>query len=623
MPFFRLREWRSVVLPLAVGFLLLLGVVAALTWFGAQRGIANAAVQRTLEVELRLSQILSLMQDAETGQRGYLLTGDKSYLQPYEDSRRAIDSAVEELRTQLLRDARLLSHLDALKKLIDEKFAELASSIQQRRSGSPVDAVALISIGVGKRLMDSIRSVLVEMRAVQGGVLAEHQDNVEKANARLRFGTIAAFLLLLGVAGFALVKTQQQTLGLASANENLQSAHAKLVQEVLQREGVESQMRQAQKMDAIGQLTGGLAHDFNNMLAVIISALNILKRRIERGDANVRDLVDAAIDGAQRAATLTHRLLAFARQQPLSPEPIDPNKFVGGISDLLRRTLGETVKLETVLAGGLWRIHADVSQLETAILNLAVNARDAMGEGGRLTIETANAHLDDAYAAQHTGVPAGQYVLIAVTDTGSGMSPETIERAFDPFFTTKTMGRGTGLGLSQVHGFVKQSQGHVKIYSEVGSGTTAKLYLPRFRGLEEPAIEVKRDTVLRVGRPEEVVLVVEDEEQVRHLSVEALRELGYTVLEAPNAVTALRVLDEREDVTLLFTDIVMPDINGRKLADEALRRKPALKVLYTTGYTNNAIIHNGVLDPGVHLITKPFTLEQLASKVRDVLTKER
>ena len=619
MPIFRLREWRSVVLPLAIGFLLLLGVVAALTWFGVQRGMANAAVQRTLEVELRLSQILSLMQDAETGQRGYLLTGDENYLQPYEVSRRSIDAAMEELRTEILRDPGQIAHLGALKKLIDEKFTELVSSIQQRRSGSAVDAAALFSVGVGKQRMDRIRSVLAEMRTVQGGLLAGHQDNVEKANARLQLVTIAAFLLLLAVAGFALVKIQQQTLGLASANQDLQSAHSKLVQEVLQREHVEAQMRQAQKMDAIGQLTGGLAHDFNNMLAVIISALNLLNRRMARGEANVRELVDAAIDGAQRAATLTHRLLAFARQQPLAPEPIDANKFVGGMSDLLRRTLGETVRLETVLAGGLWRIHADSPQLETAILNLAVNARDAMGDGGRLTIETANAHLDDAYAAQHIGVPAGQYVLIAVTDTGSGMSPETIDRAFDPFFTTKAAGRGTGLGLSQVHGFVKQSLGHVK--TEIGSGTTVKLYLPRFRGPEEPAIEVKQDRTLRVGRPEEVVLVVEDEEQVRHLSVEALRELGYTVLQAPNAVTALRVLDEQPDVNLLFTDIVMPDINGRKLADEALRRKPGLKVLYTTGYTNNAIIHNGVLDVGVHLLTKPFTLEQLAGKVRDVLSE--
>ena len=619
MPFFRLREWRSVVVPLAIGFLLLMGVIAATAWFGAQRGTANAAVQRVLDVELQLSGILSLMQDAETSQRGYLLTGDEAYLQPYEAARRSIAGEMDELRTLMAGSPGQSDHLAALKKIIDDKFVELVSVIDRRRAGATGEALALVSEGTGKRLMDRLRAILGEMRAVQGGLLLQQQANVEAANRRMQFGTIAAFLLLLGVAGFALVKVQQQTLGLITANSDLQSTHGKLVQEVLHRERVKSQMRQAQKMDAIGQLTGGLAHDFNNMLAVIISALNLLTRRMERGEANLRELVDAAIDGAQRAATLTHRLLAFARQQPLSPEPVDANKFVGGMSDLLRRTLGETVRMETVLAGGLWRIHVDAPQLETAILNLAVNARDAMGEGGRLTIETANAHLDDAYAAQHIGVPAGQYVLIAVTDTGSGMTPETIDRAFDPFFTTKATGRGTGLGLSQVHGFVKQSLGHVKIYSEIGSGTTVKLYLPRFHGPEEPAIEVKQHRALQTGRPEEVVLVVEDEAQVRHLSVEALCELGYTVLQAPNAVTALRVLDEQAGVTLLFTDIVMPDINGRKLADEALRRKPGLKVLYTTGYTNNAIIHNGVLDPGVHLITKPFTLEQLAAKVRDVL----
>jgi CheY-like chemotaxis protein len=236
-----------------------------------------------------------------------------------------------------------------------------------------------------------------------------------------------------------------------------------------------------------------------------------------------------------------------------------------------------------------------------------------------LTIETANAHLDDEYATQHIGVPAGQYVLIAVSDTGTGMTSDTVAKAFDPFFTTKTTGRGTGLGLSQVHGFVKQSLGHVKIYSEPGNGTTMKLYLPRFRGAEEPVSRAKADRELRMGHVEEIILVVEDEDQVRKLSVEALQELGYTVLEAPSAVAALKLIDARPDITLLFTDIVMPDINGRKLADEAVRRRPGLKVLYTTGYTGNAIIHNGVLDAGVQLITKPYTLEQLAGKVREAL----
>ena len=607
-------------MPLAIGFLLLIVVALVTAWFSVERGLANQAVQRTLEIELRLSKVLSLMQDAETGQRGYLLSGDEGYLLPYETAVRTIAAEVNELRKLMSGSSQQNAHIAALQAVIDDKLRELAATIERWRSGATGEALAMVKAGAGKMLMDRVRAILGEMRAVQGGLLLGQQARVEAANARMQSGTVAAFLLLLGVAGFALFKVQQQALGLVAVNTDLRSAHTKLLEAPLHRQHAEGQMRQVQKMDAIGQLTGGLAHDFNNMLAVIFSALNLLKRRMERGQTNVGELVDAAIDGAQRAATLTQRLLAFARKQPLSPEAIDPNKFVAGISDLLRRTLGETIKLETVLAGGLWRVHADAAQLETAILNLAVNARDAMGEGGgRLTIETANAHLDDAYAAQHISVPAGQYVLIAVTDTGRGMTAKTIEQAFDPFFTTKAVGRGTGLGLSQVHGFVKQSLGHVKIYSEIGSGTTVKLYLPRFRGAEEPVAQAKHEKPLQAGRLDEVVLVVEDEEQVRHLSVEALRELGYTVVESHNAVQALEILDQRSDVTLLFTDIVMPDIDGRKLADEAVRRKPGLKVLYTTGYTNNAIIHNGVLDAGVHLITKPFTLEQLGSKVREAL----
>lgn len=620
MPVFRLREWRSVVLPLAIGFVLLIGVLAALAWFSAERGEANAETQRTLAIELRLSRVLALLQDAETGQRGYLLTaGDAAYLEPYEEATHAMAEAVDDLAA-LVQDAAQGQRLSALKKAIDDKFLELKGTIDLQRTGRTAEALAKVKAGAGRRVMDHARGIVEEMATEQIRLLDRFQARVEAANTRMHYTTVAAFLLLLAVAGFALVKIQQQTLGLAAANAELQSAHGKLLQESLQRERLESQMRQAQKMEAIGQLTGGVAHDFNNMLAVIISALNLLQRRMARGEANVKEFIDAAIDGAHRAAALTHRLLAFARQQPLSPEPIDANKFVSNISDILGRTLGETVKLETVLAGGLWRIHADSAQLETTILNLAVNARDAMGEGGRLTIETANAHLDDDYAAEHIGVPPGQYVLIAVSDTGAGMAAATIDKAFDPFFTTKGSGRGTGLGLSQVHGFVKQSLGHVKIYSEVGNGTTIKLYLPRFRGPEEPTVRVKQSArPLQVGTAQDVVLVVEDEERVRQLSVEALRELGYTVLEAPGAVAALEVIDERPDISLLFTDIVMPDIDGRRLADEATRRRPGLRVLYTTGYTNNAVIHNGVLDAGVHLLTKPFTLEQLAAKVHDVL----
>jgi PAS domain S-box-containing protein len=391
--------------------------------------------------------------------------------------------------------------------------------------------------------------------------------------------------------------------------------------EVAERLKAEEALRQSQKMEAVGQLTGGIAHDFNNMLAVVVSSLDLLDRKFLCGDARAMRFVDAARNGAKRAAQLTQRLLAFSRQQPLKPESLDVNKLVAGMSDLLHHSLGGSLQLETVLAGGLWRTHADPNQLENAILNLAVNGRDAM-EGldgvGRLTIETANCHLDERYVADHVGLQAGQYVMIAVTDTGSGMSPEVVGKAFDPFFTTKEVGRGTGLGLSQVYGFVKQSGGHVRIYSEPGQGTTVKLYMQRQLGPHDDADVPAQAQALR-GDGRELVLVVEDETVVRLLSVEALQELGYCVLEADGAETALRLLDAHPDIALLFTDVVMPGVNGRKLADEARRRRPGLKVLFTTGYTRNAVVHNGVLDPGVQLIGKPFTLDELGTRVREVL----
>lgn len=409
----------------------------------------------------------------------------------------------------------------------------------------------------------------------------------------------------------------------ARVQEELRELNRTLEERIVQRtaelESAQEALRQAQKMEAVGQLTGGIAHDFNNMLAVVIGSLDLLGRRFGDAEPRARRYIDAATDGARRAALLTQRLLAFSRQQPLKPEPLDANKLVAGMSDLLRHSLGADTRLETVLAGGLWRTHADPNQLENVILNLAVNARDAMPEGGRLTIETQNAHLDGRYAAAHLGLPAGQYVLIAVTDTGSGMSPEVMARAFDPFFTTKEIGKGTGLGLSQVYGFLKQSGGHVKIYSEPGQGTTVKVYLPRFTASETEVSEADASADVPLGDRQEVVLLVEDEVAVRQFSVDALNELGYRVLKAEGATAALRLLEAHPEVALLFTDVVMPEVNGRKLADEARRIRPDLKVLFTTGYTRNAVVHNGVLDPGVELISKPFTLEELAAKVRQVL----
>jgi signal transduction histidine kinase len=398
----------------------------------------------------------------------------------------------------------------------------------------------------------------------------------------------------------------------------LSDTNARLQEEIARREASEAQLRQAQKMEAVGQLTGGIAHDFNNMLAVVISSLNLLRRRLDQGDTAVHGYIDGAMTGAERAANLVRRLLAFSRQHPLSPEPIDPNKLLAGMEEVLRRTIPETISIEMVLAGGLWRSFADVNGLENALLNLAVNARDAMPNGGKLTIETANAHLDDAYAASHAEVLAGQYVLIAVTDTGGGMSEAVIGRAFDPFFTTKPTGSGTGLGLSQVYGFIKQSGGHVKIYSEIDVGTTVKLYLPRYAQKMAAETVSRRKADGQDRGAGQTVLVVEDDADVRKLTVEMLRELDYTAIAAENGPRALELLQANPAIALLLTDVVMPIMNGRELADEATRRAPALKVLFTTGYTRNAIVHNGVLDEGVHLIIKPFTLEGLAAKLKAV-----
>ena len=391
-----------------------------------------------------------------------------------------------------------------------------------------------------------------------------------------------------------------------------------LVEEMAKREQAEDTLRQAQKMEAIGQLTGGIAHDFNNMLAVVLGNIDLAKRRLAKGVTAIDQYLNGAQEGGRRAAALTQRLLAFARQQPLAPEPIDANKLVAGMSEMLHRTLGETIRIETVLAAGLWRVHADPNQLENTILNLAVNGRDAMAEGGKLTIETANVYLDDRYAAEHAGVPPGQYVGLAVTDTGAGMTSEVAAKAFDPFFTTKKSGVGTGLGLSQVYGFVKQSGGHVKIYSEPGHGSTIKIYLPRYFGAVDAVPFVPERAALPTNDGSVSILVVEDEEGVRRYSTDALRDLGYRVLEADNAKAALAILDAEPDIAILFTDVVMPEMNGRRLAEAARERRPSLKVLFTTGYTRNAIVHNGMLDPGVNLLSKPFSLEELARKVAEL-----
>jgi signal transduction histidine kinase/ActR/RegA family two-component response regulator len=421
--------------------------------------------------------------------------------------------------------------------------------------------------------------------------------------SHLIFG-IPATLLLFGAIGVVLRRTEG------------------LYAEADRRAAAEEALRQSQKMEAVGQLTGGIAHDFNNLLTVIIGNLEIAQRNLnawhEGAEDRLKRTVNNAMRGAYRAADLTKRLLAFSRRQPLDPKPIDVNKLIVGLTEFLRRSVGERVAIETVSAAALWKVEADPSELETAIVNLAVNARDAMPDGGRLTIETSNAFLDEEYCRRHLDLRPGQHVLISVTDTGTGMSPEVAERVFEPFFTTKTAGQGTGLGLSQVYGFVKQSGGHVKVHTEPGKGTCVRIYLPRL--MRDAPVEDESEAEFKVGRSGATILVIEDDDDVRSYVVEILRELKYGVFDAPDAAKAFAMIEQKKPrIDLLLTDVVLPGLNGRQTAERMKADQPDLKVLFMTGYSRNAIVHEGRLDPGVELIQKPLTQTALAARIAGML----
>jgi signal transduction histidine kinase/CheY-like chemotaxis protein len=406
----------------------------------------------------------------------------------------------------------------------------------------------------------------------------------------------------------------------------LRAAELALAQEGMQRREAEEMLRHAQKMEAIGQLTGGVAHDFNNLLTIISGNIEIAQRSLGAWSETSKERLSRAIgnaaSGAQRATVLTQRLLAFARRQPLDPRPTNVNQLIGGMAEFFRRTLGENIDLEIVGGAGLWQVEVDPSQMEAAILNLVVNAKDAMADEGKLTIETSNAFIDESYSQQNAEMPIGQYVQISVSDNGSGMSREVQQKAFDPFFTTKQPGQGTGLGLSQVYGFVKQSGGNVKIYSEIGEGTTIKIYLPRAHAAASGPRETEQPLVGSLAS--ETILVVEDEADVRSYLAETLRDLNYRVIEAGDGAAALALFEAKPfQIDLLLTDIVMPGMNGRQLADELHQRQSGLKVLFITGYSRNAIVHQGRLDPGVSLLQKPLTQVMLAAKIREIIDKPK
>jgi signal transduction histidine kinase len=655
------------------------------------------------------NEIQDSIQDAERGQRGYLLTENPDYLGPYTEGVARLPELIAKLQQSTAGEADQQQRILALQQALTTKLDELARSIALDKTQGHQAAVDLVSTNIGegamKRLLAQVSAIadaeeaVREARQKQNYALEGSFTEISIAGGAVAMLAIAWSAVVLyrsyrrseaaqaalqatldsvreGVSAFGpdhrliawnhrfaslahmpaeSLKPGQPLTGIAelradgTVGEGIQALdrrarlagkpllveHSRAdgtvielfhnpspdggfvttLSDITERLRAEALQRQAQKMEALGQMTGGIAHDFNNLLTVIVGNLELLRNRIGDDTRAIRH-VDMALMGADRGAKLTHQLLAFARRQPLEPRAVNLAQLLPDLTDMLSRTLGELIEIETVGLPGVWNVSIDPHQFETAVLNLAINARDAMPQGGKLTLELANVRLDEAYATLHDEVEAGQYVVFGVTDTGVGMPQEVAARAFDPFFSTKG-DSGTGLGLSMVYGFVKQSGGHIKIYSEPGHGTTVKLYLPR--SVEGIVAAYERTSGADISGTE-TILVVEDEEPVRGTVAALIGGLGYRVLEAANGAAALTILESEERIDLLFTDVIMPGpVSSRVLADRALELRPSLKVLFTSGYTENTIVHNGRLDPGVQLISKPYGRDQLAEKLRSVL----
>jgi PAS domain S-box-containing protein len=728
---------RINVVPLSLALILLLAILVTAGILAFRQTSAQADVQRSIEVINDLNRVMTGLLEAETGQRGYILTNDSRYLEPFTKAAPDVLAEIQRLQEAAQDDAQTAASLTTLRSFAEQKLAELRETIAMEQQGHHDEAVARIRAGVDREFMDRVRAVIAGLSQDETRRLIERRGVAAKADQLLQFGVIGAVLALLALAFFGLRAIRDQFRQVVSAQNLAQSANqrfqllaqgvtdyaiflldsqghvtnwnagaarikgyseaeiigqhfsrfylpeeresglparaletagregkfedegwrvrkdgtrfwahavidriqdadgnivgfAKITRDITERretqqrlETAREQLYQSQKMDAVGQLTGGVAHDFNNLLTIIIGNLDSAKRALEDWQGGAQERLQRALDqalaGAHRAARLTAHLLAFSRRQPLEVKVLDVNKLLRHLAAFLKPSLGEQMQLEVVGAGGVWQVETDEGQLETAILNLALNARDAMPDGGKLSIEASNTYLDELYCSKNAEVRPGQYVEISVTDNGIGMSPDTVARAFEPFFTNKQVGQGTGLGLSQVYGFVKQTGGHVKIYSELGHGTTVKMYLPRAQAAAVTGEQEPKEATMPPARGQETVLVVEDDEDVRAFIVETLRELNYTVLEAADTPSALKILDNQAAVDLMLTDLILPGANGRDLARTAVAARPNLKVLFMTGYSRNAIVHSGRLDQGVQLIQKPFSQASLAAKIRSLL----
>ena len=609
---------------MAVGFGLVVVAAIAVALMFARSREADKLVDHTFEVQSTAQTLLSQVQAAENGQRGFLITGDDDYLKRFDGALARVPELLASLRQLTADNPHQQARLDRLEPLVKARFDRIQRSIDLAKQGDRDAAFAVVKAGEGKTLMDDIVAELSAFVKAERDLLAMRQSRSAEIRLWLSLLTGMALVAATLLAVLLAIATRQAVSGLLDRTRELEE-ESKLRQEA------ESTLRQAEKMEAVGQLSGGIAHDFNNLLTIIIGNLDAMKRQLAKlaGLEPAREIagklsksLDAALRGAQSSAQLTQRLLAFSRRQALEPQRLDLNRLVSGMLEMFRRTLGSDISIETVLGAGLWPTFADGHQLENVLLNLALNAKAAMPDGGCLTIETANTYLDDAYVRRFGDIKAGQYAVLCVTDTGTGIAKDILDKVFEPFFTTKPPGEGSGLGLAMVHGFVKQSGGHVRIYSEEGRGTTVKIYLPRLIGEEVgavPAGKAEGEQAIPRAKPGEMILLVEDSEGVREYARDILLELGYGVIDAANVQEALRAVAKKPHISLLFTDVVLGESNGRVLADKVRQIYPNLPVLFTTGYTRNAIVHQGRLDPDVQLLNKPFTQQDLARKLRELL----
>ena len=609
---------------MSVGFGLVVLAAIALALMFARSREADRLVDHTFEVQSTAQDLLSQVQAAENSQRGFLITGDDAYLKRFDGALARVPELLASMRQLTADNPHQQARLDRLEPLVKARFDRIQRSIDLTKEGDTNAAFGVVKAGEGKTLMDDIVAELSAFVKAERDLLVMRQSRSAEIRLWLSLLTGIALVAATLLAVLLAIATRQAVSGLLDRTRELEE-ESKLRQEA------ESTLRQAVKIEAVGQLGGGIAHDFNNLLTIIIGNLDTMKRQLAKlaGLEPAREIVDklskaldAALRGAQSSAQLTQRLLAFSRRQALEPQRLDLNRLVSGMLEMFRRTLGSDISIETVLGAGLWPTFADGHQLENVLLNLALNAKAAMPDGGCLTIETANTYLDDGYVRRFGDVKAGQYVVLCVTDTGTGIAKDILDKVFEPFFTTKPPGEGSGLGLAMVHGFVKQSGGHVRIYSEEDHGTTVKIYLPRLIGEEVsavPAGKAEGEQAIPRAKPGEMILLVEDSEGVREYARDILLELGYGVIDAANVQEALRAVAKKPQISLLFTDVVLGESNGRVLADEVRRIYPNLPVLFTTGYTRNAIVHQGRLDPDVQLLNKPFTQEDLARKLRELL----